>query len=82
MHPYTLFIETLLLENKLYDVSCLLLSLLALVCALVRPTIPTYSCNFLVAFYTCYNQSSHMRDIYIDSSNCYTFHQEWIKKST
>ena len=39
MHPYTLFMETLLL--------------LTLVCVLFRPTIPTYPFNFLVGFYTC-----------------------------
>ena len=52
VHPYTLFHGNTVAWKKTYDASCLILSLLTLVCVLFRPTIPTYSCNSLVAFHT------------------------------
>ena len=52
-HMQLIFKQQCFHEKACRDASCLFLSLLTLVCVLFHPTIPTYSCNFLVAFYTC-----------------------------
>ena len=41
-----IFIETLILENRLYNASYLLLSLLNLVCVTFDPAILTHFCDF------------------------------------
>ena len=67
MHPTTCFQEANRVSIKKACNYCLILSLLTLVCALFPPAIPTYSCNFLVAFYTClvlfFSSFSLLRDL-------------------
>ena len=52
MHPYTFFIETLLLENWMQGCILSVIIPTTLVCVLFGPTIPTCFFNFSVAFYT------------------------------